>query len=238
MKRRVVIVQARVGSSRLPGKVLLDLAGKTVLRHVLERCIAIEGASRVCCAIPTGSSDDAVAEEAMRCGAGVVRGSETDVLDRYYRAALEYEADVVVRVTSDCPVLDPYVAGRVLKLVTEAGADYACNNLPRTWPHGLDCEAFRFGWLERAAREAYLPYDREHVTPFMRNHPESRKLNLPGPGAEAARHRWTLDTADDLEFLRGLFARLPAGPAGFDFRLPLSIVEKEPELAAVNRVAP
>jgi spore coat polysaccharide biosynthesis protein SpsF (cytidylyltransferase family) len=216
--------------------VLSGLAGKSVLRHVLERCKAIEGADEVCCAVPAGGFDDDVAREAENCKARVVRGSETDVLDRYYRAAVECGAETIMRVTSDCPLIDPNVAGEVLRLAASGAADYACNNMPRSWPHGLDCEAFSFEWLERAAREALLPEEREHVTPYLRSHPLVRKLNVPGPGGEVAKNRWTLDTPEDLEFLRELFKRLPEGPAGFDYRMPLAIVAREPDLAFINLV--
>lgn len=228
----VVIVQARLGSSRLPGKVLETLAGRTVLSHVLERCRAIPTAADVCCAVPSSASNDEVALEAQRCGVTVVRGSETDVLDRYYKAASECQADVVMRVTSDCPLLDPLVADRVLSHVLKQEADYACNNLPRSWPHGLDCEAFTFDWLERAAREARLPEQREHVTPFLRSHPDIRRISVSGPGGNIARYRWTLDTAADLQFLRAVFSRLPEGSHTFDYRTVLNIVESEPRLQA------
>lgn len=165
MSRTGVIVQARIGSSRLPGKVLMRLGDRTVLAHVLERCLAICGIDVVCCAVPDGPADDRVAEEARRSGAEVFRGSETDVLDRYYRAAATFRLDVILRVTADCPLLDPGVCGDVLSLRSAAGADYVCNNLPPSWPHGLDCEAMTFAWLERAAHEASQPYEREHVTP-------------------------------------------------------------------------
>jgi perosamine synthetase len=212
----------------------MDLAGSTVLHHVVSRCMAIAGVDVVCCAVPAGAADDAVAEEAARHGAVVFRGSELDVLDRYYRAALECRADVVVRVTSDCPLLDPVLAAGVLSLVTRDGAGYACNNLPPSWPHGLDCEAFPFAWLERAAREARLPSEREHVTPYLRNHRDVHKLSLHGPGGRALDHRWTLDNEADLCFLRALFQRLPPGAAGYDYRVPLMIVEQDPALAAMN----
>ncbi len=229
-----IIVQARMGSSRLPGKVLQKLAGKTVIEHVLERCSAIKDVDQVCCAIPPGPVNEPLADVALRCGVVVTRGSETDVLDRYYQAALELKATSIMRVTSDCPLLDPQVAAEVLRLVTREGADYACNNIPPTWPHGLDCEAFRFECLEKAAKEAALPSEREHVTPFIRNHPQARKLVLSGPGGDVARHRWTLDTERDLVFLRALFERMPKGHQSFSYRVPLAIVEKEPWLAGLN----
>lgn len=234
MSRAVVIIQARVGSSRLPGKVLKDLAGQTVLRHVIERCAAVPGVDAVCCAVPNLAQDDPVAEEALACGALVSRGSEKDVLDRYAKAARETGATTVMRVTSDCPVIDPVVAGQVLRLVTENGADYACNNLPPSFPHGLDCEAFAANWLQRAADQAVLPSEREHVTPFLRNHPSLVRRVLTGPGGDAIHHRWTLDTPDDLDFLRALFARLPPGPAAWDYHVPLALVEADPSLAAIN----
>lgn len=229
-----VVVQTRMGSTRLPGKVLMRVGETTVLDHVLRRCLAIAGVDAVCCAIPASAANDPVAAEASRVGVEVFRGSESDVLDRYFHAARALQADVVMRVTSDCPLLDPAIAAEVLALRAREHADYACNNRPPTWPHGLDCEALTFAWLERAAREATKPYDREHVTPYVREHPESRKVNLPCPVAGVAKHRWTLDTPADLEFLRALFPRLPAGPAGFDWRAPLALVEADPALARVD----
>lgn len=229
-----VIVQARMTSTRLPGKVLLDLAGKTVLAHCLERCKAIPGADVVVCAVPEGALHDPVAAEAERCGVVVTRGSEDDVLDRYWRAALAVKADHVLRVTSDCPMIDPEVCGRVLRLATHGGADYACNNMPHSWPHGMDCEAFPFAWLDRAARQATTASDREHVSPFIRNHPQAVKASLPNPAGDQHGHRWTIDHPADYEFFKAVFARLPAGPAGFSHRVALRLIEAEPELAAIN----
>jgi spore coat polysaccharide biosynthesis protein SpsF (cytidylyltransferase family) len=229
-----VVVQARMGSTRLRGKVLMEIGGTTVLDHVLTRCRAIAGADAVCCAVPETADSDPVAAEARRIGVEVVRGSETDVLDRYWRAARALKADIVMRVTSDCPLIDPAVAAEVLRLRAREGADYACNNMPPTWPHGLDCEAVTFAWLDRAAREATAPYDREHVTPFVRAHPEARKANLPCPVAGVARHRWTLDTPADFAFMRALFDRLPSGPAGHGWRVPLGLIEADPKLAHVD----
>jgi spore coat polysaccharide biosynthesis protein SpsF (cytidylyltransferase family) len=234
MSRTAVIVQARLGSSRLPGKVLMTLEGRTVLSHVIERCAAIPGADAVCIAVPDRAQDDPVAAEAAACGALVSRGPELDVLARYAIAARESGATTVMRVTSDCPVLDPAVAGDVLRLVTGGHADYACNNLPPSFPHGLDCEAFRADWLQRAADGAILPSEREHVTPWLRNHPTLRRSVLAGPGGNTIHHRWTLDTPDDLDFLRALFARLPKGPSGWAYRVPLAIADADPALVAIN----
>lgn len=232
--RVAIIIQARMGSTRLPGKVLLDLGGCSVLRRVIERAKAVRGADMVVCAVPDDTDDDPVAREAERAGAVVTRGSQADVLDRYYRAALAVQADAVMRITSDCPLIDPEICDDLISLWRRSGADYGCINDPPTWPHGLECEIFSFEWLDMAAREARRPSEREHVSPFIRNHPDARKVNLPGPGPETVRHRWTLDHSDDLAFLRTLWPRLPEGPEGWSWRRTLAIVEADPALAALN----
>ncbi|MBE0533513.1 MAG: glycosyltransferase family protein [Rhodospirillales bacterium] len=230
----VIIVQARMTSTRLPGKVLMDLAGRSVLAHTLARCAATPGIDAVCCAVPEGESHDAVAAEARRAGAVIFRGSEHDVLDRYWKAALTLDAEVVMRVTSDCPLTDPSVCGRVLQLVTKGGADYACNNMPPSWPHGLDCEAFTMAALDRAAHEASVPYQREHVTPWLRGDPTLRKANLAGPGGWAAEQRWTLDFPEDLDFFRALFAQLPLLPAMPSTDEILAVLRARPDIGTLN----
>lgn len=231
-----VIIQARMQSTRLPGKVLMDLAGKTVLSHVIERCRAIPGAEVVCCAVPDTGADDPIAAEAERLEVTVVRGSHSDVLDRYAKAARQVDADVVVRITSDCPAIDPDVCGAVLDLRAKVGAGYATNALPpAAWPDGLDCEVISRDWLERAAREATSAFDREHVTPYIRAHRKSLIAALPCPDGDLRSCRWTLDTEADLRFLRAVFGRLPSGPAGWNWREVRGILQAEPALADINR---
>jgi len=234
MKRTVVIVQARFGSSRLPGKVMLSLGGKTVLRRVLDRCQQIKNAVDVCCAISETKDSDVVADEALKAGAHVYRGSETDVLARYYWAAKMLNADVILRVTSDCPLLDPAVCDRLLELRDETEADYACNNMPSSWPHGLDCEAVPLMWLERAYLEATASFEREHVMPFIRNHPDAKKVNLSCPEEGLKEHRWTLDTPRDLEFMQSIFEHLKEGRENWDWRVPLELVRANPTLSLLN----
>ena len=235
MGKTVVIVQARMTSTRLPGKVLLDLAGHTVLEHVLARCIAIPGADAVCCAIPQGTIHDSLLQVVERTGATLFRGSESDVLDRYYRAAQALSADTVMRVTSDCPLIDPQICAEVLRLVTARDCDYACNNMPSAWPHGLDCEAFTFAALELAARNARQADEREHVTPWLRQNTDMRKANLPGPGGYAADQRWTLDFPEDYEFFVRLFSLLPAWPLIPSTDEVLTILASHPQIAEINR---
>lgn len=221
-------------STRLPGKVLKKLGGISILEHCLKRCQAIPGVDIVCCAVPDSKANDPVAIEADRIGVMVFRGSEDDVLDRYYQAAKACRADIVMRVTSDCPVVDPEVCGQVIRLLEETGAAYACNNMPPSWPHGLDCEAITFEWLERSAMEAEKKFEREHVTQYVRNHPQAQTENLSGPGGDYIHHRWTIDTPEDFDFFTALCRRLPSGPAYWSYRNILRVLEAEPELALIN----
>jgi glutamate-1-semialdehyde 2,1-aminomutase/spore coat polysaccharide biosynthesis protein SpsF len=233
MPRTAIIIQARMASTRLPGKVLLELGETTVLHHVLRRAFAVASADDVCCAIPDDPSCDPVADEATRHGAAVFRGSEADVLSRYAGAARMLDADVVMRVTSDCPLIDPDTCDAVLQLRQQAGADYACNNMPPSFPHGLDCEAFTRNALERADATARQPREREHVTPWMRETPGLKRANLMGPGSDALHHRWTLDYPDDLVFFRSLFALEPTA-ASASMNEILSMLRSHPQLADLN----
>ena len=232
--KTVCIIQARMASTRLPGKVLLRLGSSTVLDHVLRRAQAVPGVSEVCCAIPDTADCEAIAAEAMRAGATVFRGSEGDVLDRYYQAARATNADIILRATSDCPLLDPDICGQVLALRAREDADFATNNMPPSWPHGLDCEVVTFAWLERAAQKAEKNFEREHVMPYVRNHSEARKVNLECPGERMDHLRWTLDNARDWAFFEALWPRLPYGPAAYGYETPLAVVAAHPSLTTIN----
>jgi spore coat polysaccharide biosynthesis protein SpsF len=228
------IVQARVASTRLPAKVLKDLAGEPVLGHVLRRCKAIPGVDVVVCATVDNPECDPIDSLAGRYDAKVHRGSETDVLQRYLGAARQVDADIVMRVTSDCPLIDPALCGEVLERRRAEAADYAANNFAWTYPHGLDCEAFTRQALESAAAEATEAYDREHVTPWIRKHPAYRKINVAGPGGAEAAWRWTLDFPEDLDYMRALYRYLPRPPAMPSWREMAAVVAAHPELVAIN----
>ncbi len=231
--KTAVIVQARMSSTRLPGKVLRDLGGKTVLYHVLRRCAAARGCDVVVCAIPDDPDCEPIAQEAVAAGAVVVRGSETDVLDRYYKAARAVQADTVMRVTSDCPLIDPAVCGEVLALRERENADYASNNMPPSFPHGLDCEAFTMTALERAAHAATDAFDREHVTPWLRRNTEVKRANLAAPSREYAEQRWTLDFPEDYEFFQAVWAAsdLSRMPGWLEIA---ALVASRSDIAAIN----
>jgi spore coat polysaccharide biosynthesis protein SpsF len=227
-----------MGSSRLPGKVLARVEGNTVLGHTVERARAIAGVDDVVVATTPAASDDAVVAEAARLGVGCTRGSEHDVLSRYVEAAAAHRADVIVRITSDCPLLDPVVSARVVaalhdRLRAGAAADYASNTIERRDPRGLDTEAFTAAALGRADAQARAPREREHVTLYLYEHPaEFTLISVPGAVDHAAQ-RWTVDTESDLRLVREVYARL-ATRRMFGIDDVLALIAREPWIAAIN----
>jgi spore coat polysaccharide biosynthesis protein SpsF len=206
MSKVVGIIQARMGSTRLPGKVLKDLGGATVLARTVNRIRLARALNEVVVATTLERTDDAIIEEADRLGVRSFRGSEHDVLDRYYQAALDCEARVVVRVTSDCPLVDPHVADEIVNAFRSERADYASNTLVRTYPRGLDVEVMTMDALADAWRNAVEPHQRTHVTPYLYENPGSFRLHSVTTDADYSGHRWTVDTQEDLEFVRALYA--------------------------------
>jgi spore coat polysaccharide biosynthesis protein SpsF len=230
----VAIVQARMGSTRLPGKVLRQLGSRTALSWVIHRVLRFHHIDGLLIATTLQSADDAIVQEAARCSAEVFRGDESDVLDRYYRAACHARADLIVRITSDCPLIDPEVSDYTIRRFLDEQPDYASNTLERAYPRGLDTEVMTFSALERAWKEASEPYQRAHVTPYLYQHPEKfRLLSVKGED-DFSGYRWTLDTPDDAEFLQEVFARL-GGSVEFTWRDVLNLLEREPALAEKNQ---
>ena len=230
------IVQARVASTRLPAKVLKEVAGEPVLGHVLRRCSAIPGVDVVVCATVDTVECEPIEALARSYGVATHRGSETDVLGRYLGAARAVGADTIMRVTSDCPLIDPTLCAEVLERRRRESADYAANNFVHGYPHGLDCEIFAREALEAAAATTREPYDREHVSPWIRRHPDYRRASVLGPGGARAKWRWTLDYPEDLDFLRALFEFLPRTPAIPSWEAIAAVIEARTELALVNRI--
>ncbi|HET9308929.1 MAG TPA: glycosyltransferase family protein [Candidatus Sulfotelmatobacter sp.] len=232
--KTVAIIQARMGSTRLPGKVLKDLAGATVLARVVSRVRRARLIDDVLVATTDRPADDALVAECRKCSVAVSRGAQEDVLDRYYRAAQLVRAEIVVRITSDCPLIEPEITDKTIAAFLDARPDYASNALQRTYPRGLDTEVMSLDALARAWKEAQKPHEREHVTPYIYEHPEKfRTLSVPG-NADYSSHRWTLDTPEDLEFLRAIYARLN-NHTTFSWRQVLDVVDREPELMDLNR---
>ena len=234
MTRTVAIIQARTGSTRLPGKVLLPLLGEPSLAKVVRRAGRAASLDAVVVATTTLPADDAIA--ALGAGAGwpVVRGSELDLLDRYLQAAHEHDAARVVRITSDCPVIDPAVIDEVVHALETSGADYASNTLePRTFPRGLDVEAMSLAALEAAGRDDRDPASREHATPFLYRHPERFSLVRVPSAIDRSEHRWTVDTPEDYELVRRIYDAL--GRDDFGWLEALAVVEAHPDWSDLNR---
>ncbi len=235
--KTTAIIQARTGSTRLPGKVLKKLYGKTILQHVIERVQQAKSIDSIVIATTRLSRDDAIVDEAVRCGVQYFRGSEDDVLARYYLAAQESNSDTVVRITSDCPLIDPLVTDEIIKffqekkrydIVTNAGNDI--NN--RTYPRGLDIEVFSFFALEQAYRQACKPYQREHVTPYI--YENSAKIYFYKNSTDYSRYRWTLDTGEDFILIKEIYRHLYKGKHDFYLADILRLFEQYPELIKIN----
>lgn len=213
----------------------MPLAGRTVLEHVLSRLKNARSAQTICIATTTERHDDPLEEIADRMQVAVYRGSESDVLGRYQGAAAMINADVIVRVTSDCPLIDYSVVERLIALREESAADYASNGLDKIdWPHGLDCEVFTRNMLENAVASTNDPYDHEHVTPWIRTQGAASLRHLPGPGRPASDQRWVLDYPEDYAFLKRLFSFFPAD-APLKWERIWEIVQGYPDISSINR---
>ncbi len=230
---RLVLIQARMGSSRFPGKVLEDLSGHPMLWHVVNRVRRAGRVDKVVVATTDRAVDDAIARFCEREGVGCFRGSEHDVLDRFYQAARANRADVVVRITADCPLIDPAVIDKVLARFERGDCDYACNIMRYTYPDGLDTEVFSFEALERAWREANKPSEREHVTPYLRSD-KFRTANVESETpVSPVQCRWTVDHPADLEFVRKVYEAL-SGNGEFGFREVFDLLKERPNLATIQ----
>lgn len=237
--RRVIVVQARMTSTRLPGKVLMDVAGQPMLAQQLRRLKQCSLVDDMVVATTTHATDDPVAELAHREQVGCFRGSEQDVLARYLGAAREASADVVIRVTADCPLIDPQVTDRVIaELIDHATeCDYASNILRRTYPRGLDVEAFFWDTLLRIDRLAQSVAAREHVTIVPRSeHPELFLCRSVEDNQNNADLRWTVDTVADLEFVRQLYAALNLRTRTASYPEILDYVRNHIELARRDEI--
>jgi len=250
--RVIAIVQGRMGSSRLPGKILADIAGQPMLSRVYIRTSRAATATETVFATTTDSTDDPVADYCDFGGIPFTRGSQFDVLDRYYQTAKEFNADVAVRITADCPVIDPDLIDDAVNTLLDGGYDFVANRLPppftRTYPIGLDVEVCTFAALETAWKDAQETFHREHVMPYLYEGAELSAVNrqladgVSPRGFKIAQlhhttdfgdYRWTVDTLEDLEFMRQVYARFD-GRDDFSWKDVLDLVHNEPDLMKIN----
>ncbi len=230
----VAIIQARMGSTRLPGKVLMPLCGKSVLAHTIDRVKSCSLITQTVVATTTLSRDQAIIEESKKLGIEVFEGSEDDVLSRYYHAASAFKADIVIRITSDCPLIDPKVIEKTVRFFLNGQFDYVSDVLTRSYPRGMDTEVFSFKALSEAFHEAVESHEREHVTPFIYKQPQRYKLGNVSYHEDQSRHRWTLDTPEDYELICRIAELLYPKNQMFTMEEILDLFEKYPDLFVIN----
>lgn len=231
----LAILQARMSSTRLPGKVLLRVCGKPLLAHQIERVRRAKRIDELVVATSTDASDDALQALCKDIRVRCHRGSLDDVLDRFIGAAEGFAPAYVVRLTGDCPLADPQVIDKVIAAAQESGVDYAANALHPTYPDGIDVECMRYEVLQQAAREARKPSEREHVTPFIHTQPQRFALREVKNDIDLSHLRWTVDEPADFVFVSQVFEHLyPMKPA-FDMNDVLDFERTHPDIARINR---
>lgn len=230
----LAILQARVSSSRLPGKVLKPLLGVPMLLRQIERLQKSHKINKLLVATSTEPSDDLIVKLCEEHGIACFRGSLNDVLDRFYQAAHEVNPEHIVRLTADCPLTDPALIDDVIDFCLDGDYDYVSNSVEATFPDGLDVEVFRFYCLELAWREAILPSQREHVTPFIHQQPLQFNIGLYKSPIDLSHLRWTVDEPKDFELATKIYEALyPTNPS-FSTQDILKLLDEHPELAYLN----
>ena len=230
----IAILQARMGSSRLPGKVLRKIRGKTLLELCLNRIKQSRLIDKIVIATTTKSSDDIIEELAQNLGFDCFRGSEIDLLDRFWQCANKYKADVVVRLTSDDPFVDYQVLDRAIKIFNENQVDFVTNHFEPTYPEGLDVEVYSVGALKRSWQESQLLSEREHVFPYIQNHPDDFKIINFRQKHDYSHLRWTIDYECDFEMTKIIYDYLYDDNPIFLQNDILSVLKKHPEITEIN----
>jgi spore coat polysaccharide biosynthesis protein SpsF len=235
MNKTIAIVQARMGSTRFPSKVLEEIAGKPMLWHLMKRLSFSRNLDDYVVATTDRPQDGRIADFCRSQKMSLFRGQEEDVLDRYYQAAREFSAEVIVRITADCPLIDPWVIDDVIALRERNQADYASNVDPPTFPDGLDVEVITFDALQKAWNEAKLNYQREHVTSYITEHPDLFKLVNLKYKSDLSSWRLTVDEKEDLELVRLIYANLYRPGHLFSLEEIVGFISRRPEILAINR---
>lgn len=233
--RVIGILQARMSSCRLPGKVLKPIQGRPMLARQLERLQRCQTFDGLVVATSDQRDDDSIAELCVSAGINCFRGSLGDVLDRFYHCALEHRAQYVVRLTGDCPLADAAMIDKLVRFFLQLDVDYASNCRPPTLPDGLDAEVFAMGVLAAAWREASDPFEREHVVPFIIRRPERFTIANWEWSSDISQLRWTVDEPEDFAFVTQVYEALYPAKPDFGFEDVLTLLRRQPELAKINR---
>lgn len=230
-----IVVQARMGSSRLPGKVLKEVLGKPLLFYLLERLKRCRKADAIVVATTDQPQDEVIDRYARAMDVHAVRGDENNVLSRFGLACNLVNADVVVRITADCPLMDPQVVDQMIEEFLKADLDYLSNTLQRTYPRGLDIEIFSRKALEKALTEGKTPSEQEHVTPYFYQHPEAFRLKNFSYKRNESKHRWTVDTSEDLQLVTRILEALYPNNKTFSLEDMLKLISEHPDWEEINR---
>ena len=229
----LAILQARLSSSRLPGKVLKPILGKPMIQRQVDRLAVCKNISQLVVATSTDKSDDPLTDLCESIGVPCYRGPLEDVLGRYHETARYFDSEHILRLTADCPLADPEVIDDLVTLYFEGCYDYASNTIRRTYPKGIDAEIFRRIILERVNEEAMSPFDREHVTPYIYKFPDRSKLGNLRNSCDLSHHRWTVDWPEDLEFVREVYSALHMENPQFGMSDILALQTKRPEILKI-----
>lgn len=229
----LLIIQARMGSSRLPDKVLKRICGKPMLQHILERILQSREVEHVIVATTMKDEDRQIEELCREVGIDCFRGSENDVLDRYYQAAKQYRPRNVIRITADCPLIDPELIDIIIKIHIEGNYDYTSNTLVETFPDGLDTEVFKFSALKEAWDKAELASEREHVTPYIKYKGTFKRFSVESD-TDLSGQRWTVDTAADFQMIEKIYGALYIEKGVFLMKDVLEYLEENPWIETIN----
>lgn len=229
------IIQARCGSTRFPNKVFADVNGKPLIWHVVNRLTHAKTINKIVIATTINEKDDKIEKWCNENNVACYRGSENDVLNRYYSASVAFPSDIVVRITADDPFKEPAVIDAVVNKLINEGFDHVTNNFPPSWPEGLDCEAFTFAALEALEKSTNDAFEREHVTQYIYHNPDKFKIGNVASPKNLSYLRWTIDKEVDYEMVKAVYAH--RNPANTDILLLdeiLDILEKNPEIKEIN----
>lgn len=231
----VGIIQARMGSTRLPGKVLADVNGKPMLRWLLDRLISVNLIDEIVVATTLSAEDDVLVDWLSKNNIEYFRGSDGDVLERFYECAKKHNSDIVVRITADDPLKDPGIIAQAIEMVVQhSEVDYCSNSITPSYPEGLDIEVFRFSALEKSFHEARLLSEREHVTPYIWKNPKLFNTVSLTYDRDLSHWRWTVDKPDDLQFVRAIYNEFIDQPL-VPFTEIISFLERNPKIVDINK---
>lgn len=231
--KNLLIIQARTGSSRLPNKVLKDLCGRPMLQHIIERTLLCKKVDKVMVATTVRKEDNTIDSLCRRVGLDCYRGSENDVLDRYYQVAKQFEPVNIIRVTADCPLIDPDIIDEIVEIHEKGAYDYTSNTLKETYPDGLDTEVFKYSILKEAWEKASMASEREHVTPYIKFKEEFKRYSVER-SPSLAEKRWTVDTDKDYEMISMIYNELYRDGQFFKTQDVLEVLIRHPEIEEIN----